>query len=716
MPRVRATNQAPVDPAQSAHPAVPPQDASTNASVPDEAAALSTQLSGLAIRTPRPARAARASAPASSSANARSVRGSLFTSAPVSAGPDQLEVLHTASARLQLFNHLVTNVAPRGGADTRSLEARLKSGASAIASARQGLQALSELKIQRRMSSSDIEAHEDRLISSLGQAAAMNYLSCEKMIDHKLTHELGSVLAESSQFARFNVQAIRLQQPESWHALRTHLLDVIAALEEVFRRIKSPMTNRAPPDVLKAQLPIIRITMGSCHTRMQTVRGVLYEIYSRRLSDQASRCGLQQVMDRLSALEEVDRCMEAKVGQAFTELTKIHLERFLSTEHSLTPQMLAMYKQVLIEYAELRGRAATQLCMDAAVLIEAGEHARDHLWPTMLDLAQALADQRQAIVDMCEFAVQDRQLIGTAAASPGQAPASTTSSVPTTTTATGKSSRSRKARVRTPDAFSSAAAPARRAMDERSAAQKQADEILKGTRLESLPVAELGGDFIALAKRLGKDTTDVERLVGDSRYDAATAFDSARITMQGWFGSSERVLQLKGKLRAGDARIEHLDTRLRLLQRIEQDFKRREADALKTDPQPRAPHLERLLAMNGLARVTAPRRLRSEDDIGDRGRLFEVRIEHTPQSNGSIPRPWFVHVHAKRPVTPDGLRALDYKDLAAVHLKTEREVNLGARWEEMMRALGNTEAKVHRATIGSKLLGQLWAAGAGGQR
>ncbi|NEK65009.1 MAG: outer protein P, partial [Xanthomonas perforans] len=141
---------------------------------------------------------------------------------------------------------------------------------------------------------------------------------------------------------------------------------------------------------------------------------------------------------------------------------------------------------------------------------------------------------------------------------------------------------------------------------ERSAAQKQADEILKGTRLESLPVAELGGDFIALAKRLGKDTTDVERLVGDSRYDAATAFDSARITMQGWFGSSERVLQLKGKLRAGDARIDHLDTRLRLLQSIEHDFKRRQADALKTDPQPRAPHLERLLAMNGLARVTAP--------------------------------------------------------------------------------------------------------------
>ncbi|KGE50248.1 outer protein P, partial [Xanthomonas axonopodis pv. vasculorum] len=118
--------------------------------------------------------------------------------------------------------------------------------------------------------------------------------------------------------------------------------------------------------------------------------------------------------------------------------------------------------------------------------------------------------------------VQDRQLIGAPAASPEQAPASITPSVPTTTA--GKSSRSRKGRTRTPGASSSAEVPAQRVIDERSATQKQADEILKNMRLESLPVAELGGDFIALAKRLGKDTTDVERLIDDSRHDAATAF------------------------------------------------------------------------------------------------------------------------------------------------------------------------------------------------
>ncbi|RNK49143.1 outer protein P, partial [Xanthomonas vasicola pv. vasculorum] len=133
--------------------------------------------------------------------------------------------------------------------------------------------------------------------------------------------------------------------------------------EEVFRRIKSPMTNRAPSDSQKDHLPLVRMTMGSCYTRMQAVRGVLCDIYARRLSDQASNCGLPQVMDRLNALEEIDRSMDAKVRQALNELTEIHVERYFSTEHSLTPEMLAMYKNVLVEYAELRGRAATQLCM-----------------------------------------------------------------------------------------------------------------------------------------------------------------------------------------------------------------------------------------------------------------------------------------------------------------------------------------------------------------
>ncbi|KHS08553.1 outer protein P [Xanthomonas phaseoli pv. phaseoli] len=714
MPKIESTKQAPPDPAQLIQTAPTPSGSGSAASTSADSAAPSAQLGGLSIRPRRLGRASRANLPAASSTNAQDVMAALFAAPSVPQGPDPFEVLSKASSRLKRFNDLAQNVAPTEPSDIRALEARLRSGTSAIESARQALQALAELSIQKRMPVDNIEEHENFLVPHFAVATSLHYGACQKMIDQKMATELGHVATQRVEMVVLSADAIRLQQPQPWLALRAHLLNALAAMEEVCQRIKSPMTGQGPRESLKAHLPVVRAMMGSCHERMQTVRGMLVEIHSRRLADEACNCGLPQVLDGLRELEEVEDLGHAEVGEALRHVIQIHIERLSSTEHSLTPQMLAMYKQVLVEYAELRGRAATQLCMDAAALIEDGGRATDHLWPTMLDLAQALADQRQAILDVCDFAIQDRQLIGAAAATPEQAPASSTPSVPTTTTTAGKSSRSYKARTRTPDASSSAAAPAaRRVIDERSAAQKQADEILRGTRLESLPVAELGGDFIALAKRLGKDTTDVERLIGDSRHDAATAFDFARTCMQGWFGSSERLLQLKSKLRAGDGRIEQLDTRLRFLQRIEDAFERREADALKTDPQPRAPHLERLLAMNGVARVTAPKRLRS---AGDGGRLFEVRIEHAPQSNGDIPAPWFVHVHTEKPVTPARLRALHYKDLAAVHLKTAREVNLGARWEEMMRALGNTEAKVHRATIGSKLLGQLWAAGSGGQQ
>ncbi|MBV7280020.1 type III secretion system effector XopP [Xanthomonas vasicola] len=716
MPKIESTKQAAPDPAQLIQTAPTPSGSGATTSASADSVALSAQLGGLAIRPRRPGRASRANPPATSSTNAKDVMAALFAAPSIPEGPDLIEVLTKSTSRLKRFNDLAENIAPTGSMDIRALEARLRTGKSAIESARQGLQALAELKIQKRMSLEKIAEHEGDLARQLAIAASLHFDACKDMIDQKMATELGHVTTRRVEMVEVSADAIRLQQPEPWLTLRDHLLDALAALEEFCQRIKAPMTGPGSLDSLRNKLPVVRGMMGSCYERMQTVRAMLFKIHEKRLADEASDCGLLQVLDGLMELDEIDSLNHDEVAEALKHVIQVHVECLSQTEHSLTPEDLALGKKLLTEYAERRGRVGMQLCVDAAAFIEEGGHAGDRLWPTMLGLAQALADQRQAILDMCQFAVQDRQLIGAAAPSPEQALASITPSVPKATTTTGKSSRSRKARTRTPDASSSAAVPVRQVIDERSAAQKQADEILKSIALESLPVAELEGDFIALAKRLGKDTTDVERLISDSRHDAATAFDSARITMQGWFGSSERLLQLKGKLRAGDERIEHLDTRLRLLQRIEHDFEQREADALKTDPQPRAPHLERLLAMHGLARVTAPNRLCSADDIGDRGTLFEVRIDHMPQSNGNIPRPWFVHVHTEKPVTPDGLRALHYKDLAAVHLKTEREVNLGARWEEMMRALGNTEAKVHRATIGSKLLGQLWAAGAGGQR
>ncbi|WP_425513284.1 hypothetical protein [Xanthomonas fragariae] len=52
--------------------------------------------------------------------------------------------------------------------------------------------------------------------------------------------------------------------------------------------------------------------------------------------------------------------------------------------------------------------------------------------------------------------------------------------------------------------------------------------------------------------------------------------------------------------------------------------------------------------------------------------------------------------------------SLAYKEFTAVHLKTAKEKNLGKRWEMLMQALGNNDAKVHRSKIDSALLASLW--------
>ncbi|WIH03944.1 hypothetical protein KHF85_13900 [Xanthomonas translucens pv. graminis] len=82
------------------------------------------------------------------------------------------------------------------------MEARLKSGESAIQSARQGLQALAELKIQQRMPLSQVEYYESELVSGLAKAAALNCDSCQKIIKEKMAKELGGGFNSDSQHQR----------------------------------------------------------------------------------------------------------------------------------------------------------------------------------------------------------------------------------------------------------------------------------------------------------------------------------------------------------------------------------------------------------------------------------------------------------------------------------------------------------------------------------
>ncbi|PPV05214.1 outer protein P, partial [Xanthomonas bromi] len=237
-----------------------------------------------------------------------------------------------------------------------------------LVSARQGLNALAELKIQRRLTLQSIDDCENFLVSQIAQTASLQYASCETMIRQKLATELGYVITQRAEMVVLPPDAIRLQQPQSWLTLRTHLLDVIEVMEDVCQRIKVPMSGKEPRDSLKDKLQVLRGIVASCHEKMQTVRGILVEIHSVRLADQAEDCGLHQVLDQLKELEEIDNLNKFEVGEALRRVTQVNVERYLSTEHSVTPEMLAICKNVLFEYAEIRGRAGIQLCVDAAAL------------------------------------------------------------------------------------------------------------------------------------------------------------------------------------------------------------------------------------------------------------------------------------------------------------------------------------------------------------
>lgn len=138
----------PPDPAQLVQTAPTPSGSASVASTSADSAVPSAQLGGLSIRPRLLGRASTANPSAASSSNAKNVRAALFAAQSVSQGPDPAEVLVKASSRLKRFNDLAQKVVPTEPSDIKALEARLRSGTSALESARQAFQALAELNIK----------------------------------------------------------------------------------------------------------------------------------------------------------------------------------------------------------------------------------------------------------------------------------------------------------------------------------------------------------------------------------------------------------------------------------------------------------------------------------------------------------------------------------------------------------------------------------------
>jgi len=183
-----------------------------------------------------------------------------------------------------------------------------------------------------------------------------------------------------------------------------------------------------------------------------------------------------------------------------------------------------------------------------------------------------------------------------------------------------------------------------------------------------------------------------------------------------WFGEVEKLTQARAEIatlldtKRGDRdlteRLAELESQIQGLRVAERRIDDAELDALKQHDEPRGKHLERLLALGQIAGVGKPKRLASDGDADGRGTLFELEIRPRPLSHGRPARPLFVHVHLHEPASDDEFPNVPFDRFAAIHVKTDWQKNKGPRWEQLQRAMGNTEAHVHRG----KLDEPVWAA------
>ncbi|WP_231649770.1 hypothetical protein [Ralstonia syzygii] len=374
----------------------------------------------------------------------------------------------------------------------------------------------------------------------------------------------------------------------------------------------------------------------------------------------------------------------------------------------LTPEALIQHREVLEEYGGRLDQVGLDLCLDAAAMIEMND--ADGLWQCMTDIAHAIAGYREGLQALCQAAGSVRPArVEPPPLQAAEPPAPAGSAGPS-----GSSRRKHGKPGKQPGAASAAApAPRPAPVDKRTDAQKAADALLKQYPVDRKTVSQFGGDPIRIAQSLGKDTRTLQRELKDPRSDAAMTADYLRAVVRDWLGDARKIDRLHDAvavLPQKDVRVGQLTGRIKALEQIERRLDAMEADLLKRDACPRAPHLDRLLqADNQIRLVSPPARLPAAARNDRQGNLFEMCIEFKPLSDGQRAAPWVVHIHTRELTTAEALSTKPSGDFAAVHLKTAKEKNLGPRWEAMMRALGYADAQVHRSPIGMTLLGKLFA-------
>lgn len=601
-----------------------------------------------------------------------------------------------------------------------SPEKALDYAAPIMTSALAGLDALAALKMQGGALDCDADQTEGTLLYVL-LTASHTVLDVRDDMIKQQWDQLRAMSAETAETAETALGPAEdcvadFKQLQSWGR---ELVPVRDALDEIVRRFKSSGTSEATRALLRPIMPAVTGDQSICRTAMQMVHGIVILDSSAWLLMLAEHKGLPDVAERVRELQLASHHRREEVAAASSALEAEAAESWMRKQDAprpmdpLTRQALFDHHEVLQEYGARLDQVGLNLCLDAAAMIEM--HDADGLWQCMMDIAHAISGYREGLQALCRAA-------GRVQPAPAGRPLPQAAEPPLPAVAAEPSGGLRRKPEKAgkpskrPGAASAAVPSLRPApVDTRTDAQKQADTLLKRYAVDRKIVSQFDGDLVRIAQSLGKDTRTLERELTDPKNDAAKSADYLRSVVKDWLGDAERIDFLNRALKAlpsGDtARVGQLTSRIKALERIVRQVDAMEADLLKSDACPRAPHLDRLLTAKDsqIRSVSQPVRLPAATRNDRYGTLFEMRIELKRLSDGQRVEPWVVHIHTHEPTTAEALCTKPPEAFVAVHLKTFWEKNLGRKWEEVMRALGYADARVHRGPIGATLLGELFA-------
>ncbi|MBB6584918.1 type III effector protein (hlk2) [Ralstonia solanacearum] len=722
--------QAPADPVVS--PADPDTGADGSPQVGRPPAVRSAELTGLA----RPS--VSASPDSMAAVTLRRAELPLRTLSPETLRTPQGQMLDKALKYGALWQTLINDAS----VDT---EKQLKLARGGAERAKAGVEALAQLPDHCRPTNTGELL--GKLLNHLAESAMAGIKAYHRILNEEWNARadaLGIRSESATASSVYNGLREILREGPLKEAMR-ELKDYRANLDLFVDNCKPAPGGRADPlpARLEPALPAVLSGKVRCRSALQSLDAIGIVLCIHSLGRIALVMKLPDLTERVTALGDAVKYRRDEVATAISALDASAMW-YPGAEGApperLTRQQVAEYKALVRAFRDRIDRVGTLLCMDAAAGIETADTA--DLWKALLDVAAVMARYRACLDELCASVrggdLRPAVTPGTSgqalvsqpeALSPAPDPAGSADTVDAADTAdwTEDSTLSEPGRSFAAEPLAAPAnAPASRPPDMRTAAQKHADDLLRQCQVDPQTVARFRGDVIAIAEALGKDTGNIERLMNDRKMSASVVATSIRQEVDGWFETRERLEQARRGVAEDDPRAGHLADRLLALDRIGRYVDTWEADAAKCALLPKAKHLERLLEMGEIERVSTPEQLRPSRNLRNRDRVFEILIqpkrlsdpgedadEAGDRSQGRDDdrlRPWplVLHLHTSRSVRAGELHKLQYRDFAAVHLKVAAQKNLGRNWEEMMHTLGYRDAKVERAEIGAKLLRQVF--------